>query len=293
MCTGIRIISDDGKVFIARTLEFGMNVNYYNYEDDKIKGVKGFIKDKDDSYFIDGINKNGLVAMAFYFPKYIEYSNEIKKNYANLHSLQVVEFLLLNCKNIDDVKNISKKLNILNVVYKPVGFVFPLHWFVSDKFGNCVVIECVKGNCVVYENDLGIMTNSPTFPEHLKSISLSGIQSLSPNNNRKKELIQARGIDIDLKDNYSAGTGLIGLPGDYSSISRFIRLYVLQKYSNTPKNFQEGLMQCFHILNNFDIVKGTVIKEGNDEYTQYTVVYNSDNMEVYFKTYENQIISRF
>jgi penicillin V acylase-like amidase (Ntn superfamily) len=296
MCSGIRIISENGEVFVCRTLEFGINVNHFPYSDDKIKGMKGYINgntNKNDSYFIDGMNKNGLVVMAFYFPKYIEYNDIIKKDFVNLHSLELVEFLLHNCYNLDQVEKICNRVNILNMVYEPAGFVFPLHWFVCDKFGNSGVIECVKGNTIFYKNPYGIITNSPTFPEHMKIVNSKKIQCFSNKNNLSRQKIQAENLNIELKSDYCAGTGMIGLPGDYTSISRFIKLYNLQKYAKVPKNFRETLNLSFHILNSFDIIKGMVDTGNNYEYTQYTVVYNPDTMLVYFKTYENQIISRF
>lgn len=293
MCCGLRIICDDGNVLVSRTLEFGMKLNYKSVETEEIKGVRGWIKDVNDSYFIDGINKSGLVCMAFYFPKYDRYSKEKKNGFANIQSLQVVEFILLNCNTIEDVKNICKKMNVLDIVYEPVGFVFPLHWFCSDKYGNCIVIEYVDGRAVVYDNPLGIMTNSPTFPEHIKSIQSNRVQKLTPKADNNKTQIQAKSIGIELPEEYSTGTGMIGLPGDYSSISRFVKLYVLQKYSQKSECLHQGINNSLHILNNFDILKGTTVGQGHDEYTQYTVVYDTLERNIYFKTYENQMISRF
>lgn len=293
MCCGLRIICEDGKVLVSRTLEFGININYKSHKTENIKGVKGFINDPNDSYFIDGVNKDGLVVMAFYYQNYDEYSKLSKNGFYNLDSLQVVDFLLNNCKSIDDIKKISKKMNVLNTIYEPLGIVFPLHWFCSDKFGNCIVIEYKDEKPVIYDNPFGIMTNSPTFPEHLKYLNLERVQKLSPKNNPQKADIQGKSIDTILHPDYSNGTGMIGLPGDYSSISRFIKLYILQKFCKPPKCIHDGITTCLHILNNFDILKGTSLNNDNREiYTQYTIIYDPNSSEAYFKTYENQMISR-
>lgn len=291
MCCGLRITCQDGNVLFGRTLEFGLDLEYNLYANDKIKGVRASVKGQDDSYFTDGINRDGLVVMAFYFPEFIQYANQPLSGHVNIQSLQMVEYLLSNASTIDDVYRLCKNLIILNHVYKPVGIVFPLHWICCDKKGRCIVIECSneheKGKPTIYENRYGIMTNSPTFPEHLKIISSKEVNSLVPYNN-------GNGYIQGQEDDYSNGTGLIGLPGDYTSISRFVKLYVLQKYHRSPMNQREGINTLFHILNNFDIVKGLEItKDGKDVFTQYTIVYDLSSCNAFYKTYDILNIAKF
>lgn len=268
MCSGIRIICQDGTVLVSRTLEFGLVMDYKIYISRDIIGVKV------GDYFVDGINKYGLAAMAFYFPDYNEYSASPLIDRVNLASYEVANYILKNAKNIEDVKSIAQNITVLNTIYEPQGIVLPLHWFCVDKTGKSVVIECVKGDAKVYDNELGIMTNSPTYPEHL--LTLQNYPKFSQENDPQKT--------------YSQGTGMIGLPGDFTSISRFVRLNVFQKFHDKPKNKNDGINTSFHILNNFDIVKGYIVDKNNVEFTQYTIVYNLTDFDGWFKTYEDQQI---
>ena len=195
--------------------------------------------------------------MAFYFTDYIQYSNVPVKGNVNLSSLEVTEFLLSNVKSIKDIYAITQKLTVLNKPYEPLGYIIPFHWFCVDKNGDCVVIECVNGITMVYDNPYGIMANIPTFPEHVNTI-------------------------LNLPLDYQ-------IPGDYTSRSRFIRLFALQENHFTPTNLLDGVNTTFHIMNSFDIVKGT--KYGSRfEYTQYIVVYDLQGINARYKTYNNQNI---
>lgn len=269
MCSGIRIICRDGKVIVSRTMEFGAVFNYSLYNDKNILGIVV------ENLFLDGINKDGLSVMTFYFPEFDEYTSDIPEGNLSLMSLEVSGHLLKNAKNINDVEKIIKKITVNKEIYKPMGIVVPVHWFCVDKSGRSIVIESVKGVLTAYENKLGISTNSPTYPTHL--LSLETYPEFSRYNNPTKT--------------YSEGTGMNGLPGDFSSISRFVRLNIFQQFHEQPINSTEGIGTAFHILNNFDIVKGYVENSNNvKEFTQYTVVYELNDFNGWFKTYENVVV---
>jgi choloylglycine hydrolase len=269
MCSGIRIICKDGKIIVARTLEFGFLFDYTVYYDKKILGIVA------DKYFLDGINKDGLSVMTFYFPHFDEYTDNIPAGNVSLMSLEVTEYLLKNAKNINDVEKIIKKITVNKEIFAKMGIIVPVHWFCVDKSGRSIIIESVEGVLTAYENKLGISTNSPTFPTHL--LSLEAYPEFSRYNNPHK--------------NYSEGTGMNGLPGDFTSISRFVRLNLFQEVHDKPLNGVDGMATAFHILNNFDIVKGYVENStGLKEFTQYTVVYNLNDFNGWFKTYENVVV---
>ena len=268
MCSGIRIICKDGSVIIARTLEFDMYLEYSTFSDENGKGVVAHLPGRTDSYVIDGMNPYGITVMAFYFLGYTEYGPYDPKR-INMSSLDVAGFFLSNAKSIADIRDIASQISVLDEPYEPLGYTVPLHWFCCDKNGKCVVVECVKGVAVVYDNPYGIMANDPTFPEHMRKI-------------KEKTDISQREL-------------LHGLPGDFSSVSRFERLYVFQKFHSMPKCSRQGLNITFHILNSFDIVKGVYINNKSLEpiYTQYTIAYDVTNNKVEFKTYDDQTIRSF
>jgi choloylglycine hydrolase len=275
MCSGIRIICKDGTVLLCRTLEFGMEIRY------NITKTKNVVGITTDNYFLDGVNKNGLGVMTFYFPGFNQYVDvnsisTINNKIVELQSIEVANYLLENANSIKDIKKLVSNIRVTTEKYKKFNMVMPLHWFCADKSGDCVMIECINGIPVVYDNKLGISANSPTYPEHL--ISLEAFPEFSQYNNEKKTI--------------SEGTGMLGLPGDFTSISRFIRLNVFQQFHDEPKNALDGISTSFHILNNFDIVKGFVVdkKSKVEEYTQYTIVYDLTNYDAWFKVYGEQII---
>ena len=268
MCSGIKLVCKDGSVFLCRTLEFAHQFKYSKYESDDLLGILG------DGLVLDGLNKYGLCAMAFYYSEYNEYSNMEVKGNDNLKSLHVVEFLLKNARNIPDVRKLVDKITVLNSVYKPWGIVPPLHWMCADKTGECIVLEVIDGVMKVYDNELNVFTNSPRFPEQV--MMLQNFPKFSSK---------------QVKDNPSYGTGFLGLPGDFTSPSRFARLSTFEKNYQRPETVKEGINTAFHILNNFDIVHGyTLEKGGLTENTQYTVVYDLKHFDAWSKTYHDQTI---
>jgi len=269
MCSGIRIICKDGSVLLCRTMEFGMELQY------DISKTKNIIGVTTDNYYVDGLNKDGLSVMTFYFPGFNQYVdvNSISENdnLVPLMSLAVANYLLENATSIKDIKRMASSIRVTTEKYKRFNMVMPFHWFCADKSGECIMLECINGVPTVYDNKLGISANSPTYPEHL--ISLQAYPDFSQYDSEKKHI--------------SEGTGMLGLPGDFTSISRFVRLNVFQQFHDEPKNVLDGIATSFHILNNFDIVKGFVIdkKTKIKEFTQYTTVYDLGNFDGWFKPY--------
>ncbi len=306
MCSGIRFICKDGSIIVARTLEFGIPIHATPYRTDEITGTTGTIGNGNHGgntniYFMDGMNRHGLCVMAFYFSDYADYiddheKNDIKdkKDKKYMSSVEMVGFLLRNCRNIDDIFSLSQNIRITRKPYEGLGISLPLHWFCVDHTGKTVVIECINGVPILYNNPYGVITNSPPFPEHVKGWKQmkSSFAFSADGNNEKSIAIQGQ------PKSYSLGTGLLGLPGDFTSISRFIRLATFQEMVAPPDCLHSGQQTAFHILNNFDIVKGMVKDENavNNyyDYTQYTICYsynnNKNQKSAFIKTYDNQNI---
>lgn len=271
MCTGIVLRTKNGKIIFARTLEFNLPIHFYRHNSSLFIGTVGYIPNLDKTgYVVDGVNKYGLAIGCFYFPENAEFAKNDKENKINLFTLDVGRYILENCKNINDVINLSSKLNIKESFVGKIPFSF--HWLVVDKSGNCIVLEVKKEILTVYNNPYHIITNSPTFPEHVKS--LYKYKNLTPLN--KKNNIEG-----------GFGTGMLGLPGDSTSISRFIRAWFFTNNVSTPKNSKNGLHTAFNILHNFDIPIGTVIdpRDGKREVTEYTVAYSVNDIKRVYAPY--------
>ena len=162
----------------------------------------------------------------------------------------------------------------------------PFHYIVYDKAGNSLVIEPLDGKLVTYDNPLGVCTNSPTFDWHMTN--LRNYVNLSPDNASSTNMA---GVEIAP---LGQGSGLLGLPGDFTPPSRFVRAAIFSKAAIPPNNTEEAVLQIFHILNQFDIPVGSVRAVVNGvihtESTTETSVKAPQSLKYYFKMYEDQSI---
>ncbi|MCH9754048.1 MAG: linear amide C-N hydrolase, partial [Alphaproteobacteria bacterium] len=162
----------------------------------------------------------------------------------------------------------------------------PMHYIVYDKSGRSIVIEPLGESLVVYENGLGVITNSPTFDWQLTN--LSNYINLSPYNINS---LQLRNFKLEP---FGQGTGMIGLPGDFTPPSRFVRAAFFSSAATPCENSEEALEQTFHILNQFDIPKGIVRQRERGEisydHTLLTSVKDPQALKYFYRSYHNQAI---
>ena len=155
----------------------------------------------------------------------------------------------------------------------------PLHWIVSDKTKS-LTIESVKSGFKIYENPVGVLTNNPSFDYHL--MNLNNYMSLH-------EGVSENKISNNIVfNNYSLGLGALGLPGDFSSASRFIKATFVKFKSKSGSSEKESVNQFFHILDSVAMPKGCVlVRDGEYEYTRYSSCCNVDKGIYYYKTYDD------
>lgn len=276
MCSGIRIISENGTITVGRTMEFGQNIlKFRKFSKGNIKGIS-----TPDGKILDGINQAGLVVFVFYFPKFAKYGGP-RMDKLNVKPTDFAMMVLEKAQTIDDVIDMLPKIQIVHENYPPFVGTPPMHWMITDASGKSVVLEPTgEGEITAYENTLGIFTNSPSFPEHVKEANeiLPKLSNLSNPNA------------------ISQGTGATLLPGAFDSVSRFIRLAFFAENIVKPKNSADAINTTVHILNNFDIPIGAVAsvdpKTGKHEYetTLYTSYYNITSRQILYKDYNNQQI---
>ena len=261
MCTGIFIKTNDNKYIFARTLEYSKKLTYK-----KIK-TKDFIGISAKSHLygsktiiLDGLNKYGLCVAVFNAPHISKFLKD-----GNMNIVDFSEFLLKNCKNVDEVLQIIPHI----IIKKHLNI--EIHWAITDKTGKFIVLENDKNGLLkIYKNDVNVITNSPEFPKQIEN--LKKYKNITPN----KE-----------PGSITNGTGCDSLRGLYSSTSRFVRAEFLLRNSKLKKNIKEGLNTAFTILNNFDIPYGTVLdREGQSEITVYTIAYDLSNIQAYLKNCE-------
>lgn len=304
MCTGISLTSLEGSHFLGRTQEYNIDFDYIGVQiPAKLKvtesveewetvysvlgvGVKEG-KDQVGQSVIDGVNEFGLGGITQYFAEFNQYSTveEIKQaGKIPLLAEGFVFWVLANCKDTREVEEKISTVAIADVSAKgELGAGLPQHFMFTDASGRTIVVEPSKKlGFDVYENPVGVMTNSPKFDWHLTNLEnytgLSDVNAAGAAFRDTKVLSSGK------------GSGLHGIPGDYTATSRFVRAAYLLKFSDPVAN-KEVVNKAFHILSTSDIVKGVVKLDepkGMDrQYTQYTSIYDLSNKKMYIKVYEN------
>ena len=238
-----------------------------------------------DNYplYYDAINEKGLGMAGLNFPTYADYKEE-KENVDNIAPFEFIPWVLSQCSNLNEVKKLLENINIAKINFSDELPVSPLHWIIADKEAS-ITVESVKDGLKIYDNPVGVLTNNPTFDIHM--FNLNNYMNLSieqPVNNFSNKL--------DLKP-YSRGMGAMGLPGDLSSASRFVKATFTKMNSISGTSEIESISQFFHILGSVYQQRGCVHMGGDKfEITIYSSCCNMDKGIYYYKTYENsQIIA--
>ncbi len=306
-CTGCQITTGDKAAINGRTVEFGVLIDTsaaFVPRGYKFTGMTTMGKGKtwtakyasvgmtiaDYDVIVDGMNEKGLVCANFYFPGYAKYTVTTKENQSiSMSTTDMVQWILSMFDNVDDVK---KALENNEVALSPVltpGFppqVQPFHFIVYDATGKSIVFEPIDGKLKVYDNPIGVITNSPTFDWHMTN--LRNYVTLGATTPDPKKV-----LGVTLKP-LGQGAGMLGLPGDFTPPSRFVRAAAFAGSTIPAKTATGGVMQMFHILNSFDIPVGAArtIEEGKifSDYTMLTIVRDTKNLRFYYKTYDDQNI---
>lgn len=314
-CTGISVRTKDNNLVQGRTIEFGeYNLNSRvvvsprgreftsitpNGKTDgyKWKAKYGFVGASVvyEQFIGEGINEAGLNAGLFYFPNYGSLAKFDSKDTAtSVADMELVGWILSNFATVDEVKEGIKKIKVVNIAYDEEGNPLPTaHWRIADAKGNNVVLEIVNnGEVKFYDNKVGVLTNAPDYEWQVKN--LNNYVNIYGGNAKSYEV---NGQKIF---SFGSGTGALGLPGDITPPSRFVRAFFYLNFSNTPENSEAGRELAFHILNNFDIPIGIEYPEEHRDKipknlpsaTQWTAVSDLNNRIFYYKTMFNSQIRK-
>lgn len=231
--------------------------------------------------YYDAANEKGLCMAALNFVGNAVYQNEAGKK-ENISFFEIMPRILSSCKTVGEAKELLYKINIIKKAFGEFE-VAELHWIIADK-NECIVLECVKDGAFIYDNPYGVLANNPPFP--IQAANLNNYMNIcaAPAKNRFSE-------KLDLKA-YSRGMGAIGLPGDLSSQSRFVRAAFVLNNSVSNKSEGENVSQFFHILSSAEQQRGCCITEdGKLEITIYSGCISADKGIYYYTTYDNRQIS--
>jgi Penicillin V acylase and related amidases len=301
MCTAITLQSKQSENFFGRTMDFSYNIepelyivpkyyvwnNFFNmHKSYNCYSFIGIGQESDGMFgFFDGVNEKGFAAATLYFAGYAKYNQLSNCNHKEpISSLDFLHYILGRCGSIEELKEILLDVCIVGLEDPVTQTVAPLHWIATDKSGDCVVIEQTEKGLKVFQNQIGVMANSPDFEWHMTN--LRNYMDLSPTQN--SDVTWGK---IHLKPFGQAG-GTMQLPGGYTSPERFVRTAYEKNHIPTPNNSFEAINACFHIMESVSIPKGIVITNRNTyDYTKYTAFINTNTCEYFFKTYDNTSIT--
>lgn len=229
--------------------------------------------------YAEATNEYGLSIAGLNFPSNCNYYN-IDNNKINLAPYELVLYLLGTCKNIKEVKKSLTNINIININFSKLIKLTPLHFMVSDK-NKSIVIETLKEGMKVYDNPFNILTNNPPFDYHMNNIK-------NYLNLHNKDSINNINKNLKLEP-YSFGQGAYGLPGDFSSSSRFIRAFFTKSFLQINQE-DNVIIQFFKCLDSVSMIKGNVLTNYGYEYTRYSSCINVNKGILYYKTYNCPLI---
>ena len=305
-CTGITLKSGDNATIVARTMDWSGSENNSMYTivprghnqqsmlpDGTMDGLSfvslyGYagLAVEEPEFVIDGTNEVGLSAALFYFPKYGEYQeyNENTKD-ISLADFQVVSWILSRFATIDQVKAAINDIRIINVDKRSST----VHWRITEPSGRQVVLEIIDGVPNFYENEIGVLTNSPGFQWHMTN--LNNYVNLHSGGAGPLKF-----GEITLNA-FGSGSGFHGLPGDFTPPSRFVRAAFLKTSALPQKTAYATIDQAFHILNNFDVPLGAQRAPGSTgvdmpSATQWTIATDLRNKIIYYHTMYNRMLRR-
>ena len=232
--------------------------------------------------FYDAVNETGLCIAGLNFVGNAAYA-EPTDGKTNVAQFELIPWILGRCATVREAR---ARLDALNLVGTPFSERYPaaqLHWLLADK-DEAVVIESMADGLHVYDDPAGVLTNNPPFPQQL--FSLNNYMNLSP-----KQPQNTFSADLPLTT-YSRGMGALGLPGDLSSASRFVRVAFTKSNARSGASELESVSQFFHILGSVDQQRGCCeVSDGKYEITLYTSCCNADKGIYYYTTYENHQIT--
>lgn len=299
MCTALTLKTNEGYHLFGRNMDleytFGQQVilvpRNFKYEDrvnDEIKHTRYAVMGmgnlvENHPLFADGFNEKGLACAGLNFTQ-AYWNDDIEEGMDNVAPYDLIFWMLSNFESIEELRPHLEKLSMDGKPYTKGMPIATLHWIISDTTGKCLVIENTIDGLKIFDNPVGVMTNSPSFDWHLTNLT----QYAGLHVNRHEAIKWSRLKLVTLGN----GSGAFGLPGDSSSQSRFIKTAFLKSHVNIGDYENAGVVEFFNILNNVSMINGTVVDPiGRSEITQYTSCMNQEKGIYYYRTYKNSQIN--
>ncbi|MGN0775714.1 MAG: choloylglycine hydrolase [Candidatus Ventricola sp.] len=231
--------------------------------------------------YYDATNEAGLSMAGLYFPGSAHYPPEAADK-DNVSPFEFIPYILGQCATTAQARMLLSRLNLAAIPFSDALPLSPLHWLIADR-SEAITVEPMADGLHIHDNPVGVLTNNPPFPYHMNNLSNYRALSAETPENRLDPA-----LDLPV---YSRGMGGLGLPGDLSSPSRFVRAAFMKAQSLCGDGESESVTQFFHILSSVRHICGSVMVEGKPEITVYSSCCNTDKGIYYYTTYENSQIT--
>lgn len=256
--------------------------------------AKEGISSADFPLYAEAVNEKGLCMAGLNFPGNAYYRKaELGK--ANIATFELIPWLLGMCASAVEAKEKLRDINITGDAFSESMPPAQLHWMLADRAG-CFVIEAVREGIHIYENRIGVLTNNPPFEYHRMNLrNYLNVTAGYPEPRFRCAGDAGNGatetVDPEFAP-YSQGMGAVGLPGDFSSASRFVKAAFLKWNSVCGQDEAENVSQFFHILDSVAMTRGAVLtRDAKYDITTYSSCVNADSGVYYYKTYGNSQIN--
>lgn len=308
-CTSIVLTADDGAAVYGRTMEWGtFDLNSrlvivprgYEFQGHTPDGKPGHrwkarygavaLDALEKDYLTDGMNEKGLVVGALYLPGFAKYqSYDPKKASISMSSLEFANYVLTQFATVDEVREGLKKIRVVPIPEPSIGGIpAPIHLTVIDQSGKAIAVQYLNGELKVFENPLRVLTNAPPFDWHMTNlrnyVNLSAVAWPAKKVN-----------ELDFAP-IGAGSGFLGLPGDYTPPSRFIRAVAYTQTARKTPDGDETVYEVFRIMDNFNLPLGSAEGpeadpeqlKGMRSSTIWTTAADTKNLKFYYHTQHNR-----
>ncbi|MCI8589862.1 MAG: choloylglycine hydrolase family protein [Clostridiales bacterium] len=295
MCTAVAY--NDGNLYFGRTFDFTFSYGeevtitprnypfvFQNGQEIREHFALIGIAHVEEHYplYYDVVNEKGLGMAGLYFVGNAKYK-EKQADKTNVASYELIPWILSQCATVEEAKQLLAAINITNDSFSETLPPAPLHWFLADCHES-VTVEAVHDGVHVYDNPVGVLTNNPPFKEQLFGLNNYMHCSAKEPQNHFSDKLSLHA--------YSRGMGALGLPGDFSSSSRFVRASFVKMNAVSSHTEWGGVNQCFHILSAVSQPRGCCnMRDGEYEITLYTSCCDAKKGIYYYTTYENHQIT--
>lgn len=298
MCTAVSVVTKDH--YFGRNLDYEFSYEesvtvmprYYKHASKRNLGNRyamigmAYVVD-DYPLFYDAVNEKGLGMAGLLFAGNAVYSHDKKLKKDNVASFEFIPWILGQCVDVEEAKKLLGRINLTDEAFSEELPPSPLHWMIADR-NKTIVVEAVADGLKVYDNPVHVLTNNPTFDFHMMNLNLyMSLSAGEPVNTFAKEA----GLEV-----FSRGMGALGLPGDLSSTSRFVKAAFTRMNSVCGEEEEESISRFFHILGSVCQQKGCVRMQSDDgrtvyEKTIYSSCCNATKGIYYYITYDNSCIT--